>query len=314
MPESETPQTGDADGQDPDKPPHVTLPPSPIAPPAIHGANVKSNAPIPSSTPAAKSPERRPSSNLSNGVKRMFANNIKTPAHAGPLVPPTLPPPVVHKIRPGLGQFDVPNPRSGVNTGTNTPSTTDSPSASDSDWGPSPPSTRPPSRAVSVSRSDGGHGKDLAASEHTIHPIPPSRASSIKSSDGEGRFTLKDLLGSGPKLARKSSGRSSGGSSRKSDSSTDTASLLRKYGVCERVAIGKGATSVVRLAHKWDRTEEKLYAVKVCFYAILHAFLKHFCRNSGKDGKMRLRKNTSRNLQPSSVYPQRCTTLISSRQ
>ena len=37
----------------------------------------------------------------------------------------------------------------------------------------------------------------------------------------------------------------------------------RKYGVCERLAIGKGATSVVRLAHKWDRTEEKLYAVKV---------------------------------------------------
>ncbi|KIJ32091.1 hypothetical protein M422DRAFT_131002, partial [Sphaerobolus stellatus SS14] len=39
-------------------------------------------------------------------------------------------------------------------------------------------------------------------------------------------------------------------------------SLLTKYGVCERVAIGRGATSVVRLAHKWDRTEEKLYAVK----------------------------------------------------
>ncbi|KAG5724092.1 Serine/threonine-protein kinase hal4 [Termitomyces sp. T112] len=29
-----------------------------------------------------------------------------------------------------------------------------------------------------------------------------------------------------------------------------------------KVAVGKGATSVVRLAHKWDRTEEKLYAVK----------------------------------------------------
>ncbi len=40
-------------------------------------------------------------------------------------------------------------------------------------------------------------------------------------------------------------------------------SLLKKYGVCEKVAIGKGATSVVRLAHKWDRSEEKLYAVKV---------------------------------------------------
>jgi len=33
--------------------------------------------------------------------------------------------------------------------------------------------------------------------------------------------------------------------------------------VCQKVAIGKGATSVVRLAHKWDRSEEKLYAVKV---------------------------------------------------
>jgi hypothetical protein len=31
------------------------------------------------------------------------------------------------------------------------------------------------------------------------------------------------------------------------------------------MAIGKGATSVVRLAHKWDRSEEKLYAVKVSF-------------------------------------------------
>jgi len=30
----------------------------------------------------------------------------------------------------------------------------------------------------------------------------------------------------------------------------------------QKMAIGKGATSVVRLAHKWDRTEEKLYAVK----------------------------------------------------
>jgi protein-serine/threonine kinase len=38
--------------------------------------------------------------------------------------------------------------------------------------------------------------------------------------------------------------------------------LSQKYGVCQKVAIGKGATSVVRLAHKWDRTEEKLYAVK----------------------------------------------------
>lgn len=38
--------------------------------------------------------------------------------------------------------------------------------------------------------------------------------------------------------------------------------MSKKYGVCQKLAIGKGATSVVRLAHKWDRSEEKLYAVK----------------------------------------------------
>ncbi|KIY45811.1 Pkinase-domain-containing protein [Fistulina hepatica ATCC 64428] len=36
-----------------------------------------------------------------------------------------------------------------------------------------------------------------------------------------------------------------------------------QYGVTQKVAIGKGATSVVRLAHKWDRSEgDKLYAIK----------------------------------------------------
>jgi serine/threonine protein kinase len=38
--------------------------------------------------------------------------------------------------------------------------------------------------------------------------------------------------------------------------------LAQKYGICEKVAIGKGATAVVKLAHKWDRSTEKLYAVK----------------------------------------------------
>ncbi|GAB5592197.1 hypothetical protein Unana1_07097 [Umbelopsis nana] len=41
-------------------------------------------------------------------------------------------------------------------------------------------------------------------------------------------------------------------------------SLQSKYGVCEKGTIGKGATAVVRLAHKLDKTSntEKLYAVK----------------------------------------------------
>lgn len=157
-----------------------------------------------------------------------------------------------------------------------------------------------------------GRSRDRAAStphrqqEHQTQQRAPSRASSVKGDDTptqgdarkppsrppstDGRFNLKDLLGNGTKLSRKSSA-----SSRRSDSSAgdngvlvhggytsgpesvggrksrapssvggDSAtSLSKKYGVCERAPLGKGATSVVRLAHKWDRKEEKLYAVKV---------------------------------------------------
>ncbi|KAI0825339.1 Pkinase-domain-containing protein [Trametes gibbosa] len=93
---------------------------------------------------------------------------------------------------------------------------------------------------------------------------PPS----VHSDSGGQKFTLKDLLGA-PKLVRRSSARSNASSKKsnsdrdgRSDAGASTVSLLKKYGVCEKVAIGKGATSVVRLAHKWDRSEEKLYAVK----------------------------------------------------
>jgi hypothetical protein len=99
-------------------------------------------------------------------------------------------------------------------------------------------------------------------------PVTRFKDPSVHSTDGGHKFNLKDLLGSAPKLSRKSSARSSA-SSRKSDSEggpkSESTGLLKKYGTCERVAIGKGATSVVRLAHKWDRSEEKLYAVKVNF-------------------------------------------------
>lgn len=148
---------------------------------------------------------------------------------------------------------------------------------------PSRPSSQPASRSGSMSAGVGG-GKIV--SPQPVHvptwrerrgskaevPVVPSRKSSFHSEKGDGlshRFNLKDLLANGPKLNRKSST-----SSRRSDSDTgdgrakstageSTVSLTQKYGVCQKVAIGKGATSVVRLAHKWDRTEEKLYAVKV---------------------------------------------------
>ncbi len=180
-------------------------------------------------------------------------------------------------------------------TTSTTPSPTSSPSPSESNpWSapPTVPPSRPPSQAPSRAPSMSGAKPDLSAllaspalaltklsKKDRAVPVTPVEASpvprskgppSVHSNDGGHKFNLKDLLGSAPKLSRKSSARSSA-SSRKSDSEGGPKSTagestgLLKYGTCDRVAIGKGATSVVRLAHKWDRSEEKLYAVKVKF-------------------------------------------------
>lgn len=151
----------------------------------------------------------------------------------------------------------------------------DGPSAPPS-RGPSRPPSQPASRAPSMSGGVSGGMISLlrerrGSSSGDAPPTPKSKPPSIKGEDNH-KFTLKDLLASAPKLSRKSSQRST--SSKKSDADGDgkarsvtggsTVSLTQKYGVCQKVAIGKGATSVVRLAHKWDRSEEKLYAIKVC--------------------------------------------------
>jgi len=164
----------------------------------------------------------------------------------------------------------------------------DGPSAPPS-RGPSRPPSQPASRAPSMSAGHSGGkiisppaaqqplGRERRGSKANDVPPPTptsKKPASVHSDKGDGshKFNLKDLLGSGPKLSRKSSQRST--SSRKSDSDAgdgrarstggDSAvSLTQKYGVCQKIAIGKGATSVVRLAHKWDRSEEKLYAIKV---------------------------------------------------
>lgn len=109
-------------------------------------------------------------------------------------------------------------------------------------------------------------------------PIPPVRQNSTTTSKllgvpkvpsekagGEPMSSsskLRDMVGvklgrkpSSSKGARSEDGKSDGGSQ-------GTSTLLKKYGVCEKAAIGKGATAVVRLAHKWDRGTDKLYAVK----------------------------------------------------
>ncbi|PWN41754.1 Pkinase-domain-containing protein [Ceraceosorus guamensis] len=162
----------------------------------------------------------------------------------------------------------------------------------------SPGSSAPPSRNTSVkSSSRAAHtaSKDAAAANQAgpgaAPPTPGapggSRLTAAALRDWEAKdtgkskkqskpddakssasSTLRDvILGGAPLLSRRGSntsagGRSEGGSKKGSESGKETTSLLKKYGVCEKAAIGKGATAVVRLAHKWDRSTEKLYAVK----------------------------------------------------
>lgn len=173
---------------------------------------------------------------------------------------------------------------------------------------PSRPGSRAPSMSggtsggklgASTLHANGMNGKTVTPSSYpsqsgvtsptsatTVTPTQarPGKPPSVHSDTGGSKFTLKDLLASAPKVARKASQRSTGSrSSRISDSdagSTDggkarsrsdsAVSLTQKYGVCQKVAIGKGATSVVRLAHKWDRSEEKLYAIKVRAYSLIY--------------------------------------------
>jgi protein-serine/threonine kinase len=123
------------------------------------------------------------------------------------------------------------------------------------------------------SSSTGQPGVAAVAVAPATPPTKPPSVAGDKEPAAPGKFNLKDLLSAGPKLARKSSqaGSTKGsekGSTKGSEKgyggdSGSTASLFKKYGVCEKAAIGRGATAVVRLAHKWDRSEEKLYAVKV---------------------------------------------------
>ncbi|KAJ9106258.1 hypothetical protein QFC21_001403 [Naganishia friedmannii] len=133
------------------------------------------------------------------------------------------------------------------------------------------PHAQPPmDRSRDEKRTEGGRPPPARSPSYG----PGGKAPSVKEEGGGGggtKFTLKDLLASGPKLARKASAAGSAkdsergsmkGAERGYGDASSTASLFKKYGICEKAAIGKGATAVVRLAHKWDRTEEKLYAVK----------------------------------------------------
>ena len=111
-----------------------------------------------------------------------------------------------------------------------------------------------------------------------------SRSNSFASEKGKNSghgSTLRDMIMNNPVLSRKGSSashRSDGSTSSKGtkegkkqkgrgassavNGTGEVASLMKKYGTCERVAIGKGATAVVRVAYKRDESKEKMYAVK----------------------------------------------------
>jgi protein-serine/threonine kinase len=195
---------------------------------------------------------------------------------------------------------------------------------------PSQPPSRPASRAPSMSIGESGNKVDPSDKDKdkettsanmtsTTTVVAVKKPSSVHSDTGGHRFNLKDLLASAPKIPRRSSQRSVGSrSSRRSDSDAgsdggkagdkakstagdSTTSLSKKYGVCQKVAIGKGATSVVKLAHKWDRSEEKLYAVKVSHppkappISCRSSLTLGFVRNSGNAERTSQRRSTSRN-------------------
>ncbi|KAG6910634.1 hypothetical protein DXG01_009143 [Tephrocybe rancida] len=205
------------------------------------------------------------------------------------------------------------------------PSTASSPT-SESDWGghsspPTRPSSRPPSqpssRAPSMSSGVSGNKiiptkandtkkpthQNSTSSAATVTPVRPAKPASVHSDSGTShKFNLKDLLASGPKINRRASQRSVGSSSAgsdggrargKSNAGDSQVSLSQKYGVCQKVAIGKGATSVVRLAHKWDRAEEKLYAVKPLIVVMTDGLQQFRARRKNETEKEYVKKLTA---------------------
>lgn len=240
-----------------------------------------------------------------NGDKPPHAHSI-TPK---PSFPITFPPPA--QINSSQKTVAPHNPNTArIRAGSTTPPSAYSPSVtqSESEGWASPLPSRNPSRAPSFSAPNekssllnGFHASPQSKPSSHFQAQPPPSTSKIRrpqaSEAGGQKFNLMDLLSGSPGLVRRASQRSAtskqSGSERGASSMGETtASLSKKYGVCDRIAIGKGATSVVRLVHKWDRTEEKLYAVKVSVIAKSY-FPRHTVfRNSARGERTRAKRST----------------------
>ncbi|GAA6004248.1 hypothetical protein JCM10207_002504 [Rhodosporidiobolus poonsookiae] len=117
---------------------------------------------------------------------------------------------------------------------------------------------RPRSDSHGNKDKDGNDKKGALDGAMSFMGLKVQRKASVTSRrSDDGRSEKSVHLGGGESAyggSQKEETRSRGGQS--------NASLSKKYGVCDKVIVGKGATAVVRLAHKWDRSTEKLYAVK----------------------------------------------------
>lgn len=131
---------------------------------------------------------------------------------------------------------------------------------------------RAPSEDRSVLASDGGEGQRAPRSRSGSHGAKEGKEGGMGQALND--FMRNKVQRRTSQTSRKSDdGRSehdraeshAGDDTRSRHSATP--SLTKKYGVCEKVVIGKGATAVVKLAHKWDRSTERLYAVKVSSWA-----------------------------------------------
>ncbi|GAA5844795.1 hypothetical protein JCM11251_002281 [Rhodosporidiobolus azoricus] len=107
--------------------------------------------------------------------------------------------------------------------------------------------------------SHGGEKKGALDGAMDFMRIKVQRKTSVTSRKSDDGRSEKSVHLGGDEGGRSQYGGSEGA---KSKGGASNASLSKKYGVCDKVIVGKGATAVVRLAHKWDRSTEKLYAVK----------------------------------------------------
>ncbi|CEQ40019.1 SPOSA6832_01594, partial [Sporobolomyces salmonicolor] len=115
---------------------------------------------------------------------------------------------------------------------------------------------RPRSDSHGAKEKEGGGGGGGLGQAMDFMRIKVQRKTSVTSRKSDDGRSEKDV----------DEGRSQYGGSTKEETKSrggrSDASLNKKYGVCDKVIVGKGATAVVRLAHKWDRSTERLYAVK----------------------------------------------------